>query len=159
MHLTRKQQLMVAPVIALAGGLAGAAAVTGLHTTGGSSAGARVASLGPEAVARAYFLTLYQCGEQGAGARYDLSTSPERDWTRSTYLRLEKQGGCQPTRPPAAVQARREPLDLGPAAASVLIVAPHTIDRIVLVQQPDGSWKVDTTATDEPSRAPAGPTT
>jgi hypothetical protein len=50
----------------------------------------------PRVVARAYTAAAFECGERGAGKRYDLSTSPNRDWSRDTYLDLQRKAGCKP---------------------------------------------------------------
>jgi hypothetical protein len=104
----------------------------------------------PESVARAYYLTYYDCGEQGAGLRYDLSTSPYRDWSRATYLKLERNAGCRPGHAPA-IDAR---LDARQRDRAVITIrGNHISTTLTLVRLDTGEWKVDTSESATPTRA------
>jgi hypothetical protein len=105
----------------------------------------------PQAVARAYYNTFYDCGERGAGLRYDLSTSPERDWTRATYLRLEREDGCSDTTPPTVDPQLVDP-DLDDEITRVVLRGHHILLPLILVRFDSGEWKVDTSNSPTPTR-------
>jgi Putative lumazine-binding len=106
----------------------------------------------PRVVAKAYTTAAFECGERGAGKQYDLSTSPNRDWSRDTYLDLQRKAGCKPQRAPdlqvALIQQR------GDFAAVEVVAEPTNASqnyrpaRFLLVRV-DGKWKVDTSRSDE----------
>lgn len=103
----------------------------------------------PEAVARAYYLTLYQCGEQGAGARYDLSTSTQRTWSRDEFLKIERRSGCEPAQTPSIdVRTVTRVED----QAVVLITGRGISVPLVLILDDGGAWRVDTLRTHQPER-------
>ena len=62
----------------------------------------------PEAVARAYYATYYDCGERGAGLKWDLQLHEggEDEITREEALASEKKDGCRPTRVPKILTVR-----------------------------------------------------
>jgi hypothetical protein len=106
----------------------------------------------PRVVARVYMAAAFECGERGAGKRYDLSTSPNRDWSRDTYVDLQRKAGCKPHPAPdlqvALIQQRAD------FAAVEVVVKPTDANqkygpaRLLLVRV-DGVWKVDTSRSDE----------
>lgn len=107
----------------------------------------------PEAVARAYYVSLYECGEKGAGARYDLTTSTRRTWSRNTYLQIERRSGCEPRQPPSFdvhTIARIEDETI------VAVTAPGVDAPLVLIRDESDAWRVNTLRTHQPDRAPRG---
>jgi hypothetical protein len=62
----------------------------------------------PEAVARAYIATYYDCGDRGAGLRWDLTarSGSENETSREDALASERDDGCRPTRVPEIRTAR-----------------------------------------------------
>lgn len=104
-------------------------------------------------VARAYVTAAFLCGEQGAGATYDLSWSPQRDWTRTTYLRLERRQGCSPQPVP-----RLHLVQAGEAGDEATVwvypadprVKPDVPRLVLVLERIDGAWKVNTLRSDDP---------
>jgi len=54
----------------------------------------------PEAVARAYIESYYDCGDRGAGLRWDLQLHDGGEITRADVIASEQREGCRPTRVP-----------------------------------------------------------
>lgn len=56
----------------------------------------------PEAVARAYYETFYDCGDRGAGLQWDLEfhDGGEGEISREDAIASERKDGCRPTRVP-----------------------------------------------------------
>lgn len=117
----------------------------------GSGAGSNDLS-DPRVVARAYTAAAFECGERGAGKRYDLSTSPNRDWSRDTYLDLERKAGCKPRPAPdlqvALIQQRADFAAVEVVAKPTDASQKYRPARLLLVRV-DGAWKVDTSRSDE----------
>lgn len=92
-HSTRTSLLAVALALPLA--------VCGCGGGGGDTPGGLDRN-DPEAVARAYIATYYDCGDKGAGLRWDLEIHEggEDEPTRAEALAGERQDGCRPTRVP-----------------------------------------------------------
>ena len=97
----------------------------------------------PEAVAKAYYASFYDCGEHGAGLRWDLQVRGPEDWPRTRDLAAERARGCRPVPVPAIEVA------LGRTQNDVAIVAVDNPDgctpgqaTLALVRQ-SGGWKVD----------------
>ena len=84
----------LAAVLVVAG-LAGLAGCGG----GGGDGAAVIGSIDtsdPEAVAKAWWATVYACGERGVGLGYDLTYSWPFDESRDELLARERQDGCTP---------------------------------------------------------------
>lgn len=100
----------------------------------------------PEAVSRAYLATYYDCGDQGAGLRWDLEQhSGGADTTsKAEELAIEREDGCRPTKVPPVQTARGQ--SSGDFTA-VLVTNPDFCGddegQIVLVRTSEG-WLVDT---------------
>lgn len=101
---------------------------------------------GPRDVAVQYLAAEFACGELGAGRQYDLSVSPERDWTRAEAIAYQERTGCRPAPVPTHVMYVTQRDDV----AFVTITArsgQRVPSRLTLVLI-DGQWKVDTTRSD-----------
>jgi hypothetical protein len=101
----------------------------------------------PRAVARAYAVAEFRCDEDGAGRRYDLSTttSPAGRWPRDAYLREEQRRGCHPRPlPPLRVALR------GPVAGDYATVDVYAgqASGVLLLVRVQGAWRVDTYLSD-----------
>jgi hypothetical protein len=136
-------------------------ATAGLVAGCGGTPGPDLSS--PQDVAQAYVAAHFRCGEDGAGRVYDLSWSPERDWTRSTYLTLQARAGCAP-RPipdlhPVVVTTGTPNCPYATAGDDLAAVVVYTGDPHAAHTQPvgltlesiDGSWKVNTMCSADPT--------
>lgn len=97
----------------------------------------------PRAVARAYATAEYRCGNEGAGARYDLSitTSPTPRGTRAEYVQWERTHGCQPEPMPQLL------VTCGPTDGDIAVVeidAGTTSAVMTMRRLADKTWRVDT---------------
>ncbi len=97
----------------------------------------------PKAVAKAYYETFYDCGERGAGLRWDLQVRVPDDRPRSQDIADERHEGCRPARVPAVQVA------LGQKQNDLAVVQVDNPDActpgaatLILLRRPDG-WKVD----------------
>jgi hypothetical protein len=142
-------------LLILAVGFAVGAAIAAV-TLMSSGTTASVDMTNPESVARAYYLTLYECGTKGAGERYDLTTSTRRTWSRDTYIKIERRSGCEPGQAPSFdVHTFTRVED----EAVVVITATDVRFPLVLVCDESGAWHVDTLRSYQPARAPRSVTT
>ena len=105
----------------------------------GGSSGERTDD--PREVARMYVAASFDC-ENGAGRQYDLSTSPNRDWDRATYIQFERRRGCRP-RPLPDLDVALLAKESDVARVQVADEAGHVRAQLVVVRL-DGTWKGDT---------------
>ena len=97
----------------------------------------------PRDVARAYVEAKFDCGDEGAGLRYDLSTSPNREWSRERYITIERRNGCRREPTPQLRVALVQPPNGDVAVVQVVGNEEARAYELMLVRV-DGAWKVDT---------------
>ncbi len=111
---------------------------------------------GPADVARAYVTAAYRCGQAGAGATYDLSTSPARTWSRAAFIAFERRHGCRP-QPIPNLEVIELQQDDGVAVVQVQVTPdPSRMEGrgilTLVLQRAAGTaaWKVNTLHSDDP---------
>ncbi|MCA1699626.1 MAG: hypothetical protein LC790_12300 [Actinobacteria bacterium] len=104
----------------------------------------------PEAVARAYIATYYDCGDRGAGLRWDLELHDggELEISREDAVADERQEGCRPSRTPEVKTFRGGSRG---ELTEIFVTNPDACnsERISLVMvQDDEGYKVDPAESD-----------
>jgi hypothetical protein len=104
----------------------------------------------PEAVARAYIATYYDCGDRGAGLRWDLETHDggELEISREGAVESERKKGCRPTRAPKVKTFRGASQG---EVTEIFVTNPDACnsERISLVMvQDDNGFKIDPAESD-----------